>query len=60
MSNNFESDVKYIHIKKLPKKALEYYDANKEVIREKNKSKYKSLSPDQKKKRQERKKTVVR
>ena len=33
------------HIKKLSKKkALEYYYANKEVISEKNKSKYKSLS----------------
>ena len=38
---------------KLSKKALEYYYANKEVISEKNKSKYKSLSPEQEKKRQE-------
>ena len=35
------------------KKALEYYYANKEIISEKNRSKYKSLSPEQKKKRQE-------
>ena len=37
----------------MSKKALEYYYANKEVISEKNKSKYKSLSPEQEKKRQE-------
>ena len=30
-----------------------YYYANKEVISDKNKGKYKSLSPEQKKKRQE-------
>ena len=35
------------------KKTLDYYHANKEVISEKNKSKYKSLSLEQKKKRQE-------
>ena len=35
-------------IKKLLKKVLDYYYANKEVISEKNKSKYKSLSPEQK------------
>ena len=32
---------------------MEYYYANQEVISEKIKSKYKSLSPKQKKKRQE-------
>ena len=42
------------HIKKLSKKkALEYYYANKEVICKKSKSKWKSLSPEQTKKRQE-------
>ena len=42
------------HIKNLLKKrALDYYYANKEIISEKNKSKYKSLSPEAKKKRQE-------
>ena len=35
-------------IKKLLKKALDYYYAIKEIISEKNKSKYKSLSPEQK------------
>ena len=54
MSNNFESDIKYVPYKEVvTKKALEYYYANKEVISEKNKSKYKSLSPEQKTKRQE-------
>ena len=54
MSNNFESDIKYIPYKEVvKKKALEYYYANKGKISEKNKSKYKSLSSEQKKKRQE-------
>ena len=36
MSNNFESDIKYIPYKEVVKKrALEYYYANKEVISEK-------------------------
>ena len=36
MSNNFESDIKYIPYKEVvKKKALEYYYANKEVISEK-------------------------
>ena len=57
MSNNFESDIKYKPCKEVvKKKALQYYYANKEVLSEKNKSKYKSLSPEQKKKRQKRKK----
>ena len=54
MSNNFESDIKYVPYKEVvKKKALEYYYANKEVISKKNKSKYKSLSSEQKKKTQE-------
>ena len=54
MSNDFESDIKYIPYKEVvKKKALEYYYANKVVISEKNKSKCKSLSPEQKQKRQE-------
>ena len=49
MSNNFESDMKHIPYKAVvKKKALEYYYANKEVVGEKNKRKYKSLSPEQK------------
>ena len=36
MSNNFESDIKYVPYKDVVKKrALEYYYANKEVISEK-------------------------
>ena len=54
MTNNFESDIKYVPYKEFVKKrALDYYYANKEIISEKNKNKYKSLSPEQKKKRQE-------
>ena len=41
------------HIKKLSKKALEYYYANKEAISQKRKEKYKQLSPEEKKKLQE-------
>ena len=49
-----ETDVKYVPYKEVVKKrALNYYYANKEIISEKNKNKYKSLSPEQKKKRQE-------
>ena len=40
-------------IKKLLKKTLDYYYAIKEIISEKNKSKYKSSPPEQKNKRQE-------
>ena len=49
MTNNFESDIKYVPYKEFVKKrALDYYYANKEIISEKNKNKYKSLSPEQK------------
>ena len=51
MTNNFESDIKYVPYKEFVKRrALDYYYGNKEIISEKNKNKYKSLSPDQKKK----------
>ena len=54
MTNVIESDVKYVPYKEVVRKrALDYYYANKEIISEKNKTKYKSLSPKQKKKRQE-------
>ena len=50
MTNNFESDIKYVPYKEFVKKrALDYYYGNKEIISEQNKNKYKSLSPDQKK-----------
>ena len=54
MRNNSEGDIKYIPYKEFVKKrALDYYYANKEIISQKNKNKYKSLSPEQKKKRRE-------
>ena len=56
MANNLESDIKYIPYKEIvKKKALDYYYANKQIISEKNKNRYQSLSPEQeqKKKRQE-------
>ena len=54
MDNNLESDVKYAPYKEIAKKkALDYYYVNREMIREKNKNRYQSLSPEQKQKRQE-------
>ena len=54
MTNNFESDIKYVPYKEFVKKrALDYYYANKEIISQKSKSKYKSLWPEPKEKRQE-------
>ena len=51
MTNDFESDKKYVPYKVIVKKrALGYYYANREVISEKNKSRYQSMSPEQKKK----------
>ena len=42
MTNNLKSDVEYIPYKEAVKKrALEYYYANKEAIRQKRKDKYK-------------------
>ena len=54
MTNDLESDKKYVPYKVIVKKrALGYYYANREVISEKNKSRYQSMSPEQKKKRQD-------
>ena len=54
MTNNFKSDVEYVPYKEiLNKRSLDYCYANKDIITEKSKSKYQSLSPEQKKKRQE-------
>ena len=51
MTNNSESDKEYVPYKEVvKKKALEYYYANKEVISQKRKDKYKQLSPEEKKK----------
>ena len=50
MTNNLESDVKYIPYKEVIKKrALEYYCADKEVISQKRKDKYKQLPIEDKK-----------
>ena len=50
MTDNFESEIKYVPYKEFVKKrALEYYYANEEMVSQKNKNKYKSLSPEQKK-----------
>ena len=54
MSTNNERDVQYIPYKEIVKqKALEYYHKNKERIKERERNKYNSLSPEEKKKRQE-------
>ena len=51
MTDNYESDIKYIPYKEVVKKrALEYYYANKEAMSEKRKEKYKQLPPEEKKK----------
>ena len=51
MANNSENDIKLISYKKVArKKALDYYYANREVIMEKNRNRYRALSPEEKKK----------
>ena len=50
MTNNLESDVKYVPYNEVIKKSvLDYYYANKETISQKRKDKYKQLSPEDKK-----------
>ena len=50
MTDNFESDIKYIPYKEVVKKrALDYQYANKEAISQKRKDKYKQLPPEDKK-----------
>ena len=50
MTNNLKSDVEYIPYKEVvKKKALEYYQSNKEAISQKRKDKYKQLPPEDKK-----------
>ena len=54
MLTNNECDIQYIPYKEIVKqKALEYYHKNKEKIKEREKNKYNSLTPEEKKKRQE-------
>ena len=51
MTDNFESDIKYVPYKEVvKKKALEYYYANKDAISQQRKDKYKQVSPEDKKK----------
>ena len=45
--------IKFVPYKEFKKKSREYYEANKEVIAEKNKIRYSKLTPEQKKMRQE-------
>ena len=51
MTNDFESEKKYVPYKEMVKKrALDYYYyANKEVKREKSKSRHQSMSSEKKK-----------
>ena len=50
MENNSQPNIEYIPYKEIAKKkSLEYYYKNKEKIKEKNKNKYNSLTPEQKK-----------
>ena len=53
MTNNSENDIKFLPYKEVKKKALDYYYANREVIIEKNRNRYRALSPEEKKKRYE-------
>ena len=51
MMSDCQSNMQYIPYKEIVKqKAREYYYKNKERIQEQAKNKYKSLSPEQKKK----------
>ena len=54
MTNNSKNDIKLVPYKEAArKKALDYYYANREVIMEKNRNRYRALSPEKKKKRYE-------
>ena len=54
MTNNSKNDIKVVPYKEVvKKKALDYYYANREVIMEKNRNRYRALSPEEKKKRYE-------
>ena len=51
MTDNFDSNKKFAPYKEIVKKrALEYYQANKEAISQKRKEKYKQMPPEDKKK----------
>ena len=54
MTNNSKNDIKVVPYKEVfKKKALDYYYANREVIMEKNRNRYRALSPEEIKKRYE-------
>ena len=54
MTNNSENDIKLLPYQEVArKKALGYYYTNREVIMEKNRNRYRALSPEEKKKRYE-------
>ena len=54
MTNNSVNDIKLVPYKEVPrKKALVHYYANREVIMEKNRNRYRALSAEEKKKRYE-------
>ena len=54
MANNSENDIKLLPYQEVArKKALGYYYTNRKVIMEKNRNRYRALSPEEKKKRNE-------
>ena len=54
MADNSENDIKLVPDKEVArKKALDYYYSNREVLMEKNRNRYRTLSPEEKKKRYE-------
>ena len=54
MANNSENDIKLLPYQEVArKKALGYYYTNREVIMEKNRNRYRAVSPEEKKKRYE-------
>ena len=51
MTDDFDSNKKFAPYKEIVKKrALEYYQANKEAISQKRREKYKQMPPEDKKK----------
>ena len=51
MTDNFDSNKKFAPYKEIVKKrALEYYQANKEAISQKRREKFKQMPPEDKKK----------
>ena len=54
MADNSENDIKLVPDKEVArKKALDYYYSNREVLMEKNRNRYRTLSPEEKRKRYE-------